>query len=67
MRAIWNSRRTLLEFERRAIIRHGSEELFPVHLWDVDEVPVENFETCKICGHLLIAGHHEQCGTKEKK
>lgn len=60
-RAITDLRRCLLEFERRAAIRHGSDDLYPVHLWDVDEVPVELADTCRVCGHLIIAGHHEDC------
>lgn len=61
LRAIADARRMLLEFERRAAIRHGSTDLYPLQLWDVDEVPVEDFETCRACGHLIIAGHHEEC------
>jgi hypothetical protein len=56
-RAITNLRRTFLEFERRASIRHGAKELEPLQLWD-EEVPVELVPHCRICGHIQCFGHH---------
>jgi len=59
-RLIYNLRYCLLEFERRAIIRHGADDLYPMQLWDVDDVPVENMLTCRVCGHTRCKGHEKE-------
>jgi hypothetical protein len=46
---------SLLEFERRAAIRHGWE-LQPLQLWDVEDVPVEDFKSCPNAGICSVAG-----------
>lgn len=57
LRIIAHLRRSFLEFERRGAIRHGDIELYPLQLWDVDDVPVENIPHCQVCGHIRCFGH----------
>lgn len=61
-RIIAGARRLFLEFERRGAMRHGDEELEPLQLWNVDEVPVEDFPHCRTCGHIRCFGHEKKDG-----
>jgi hypothetical protein len=59
-RIVYHLRRALLEFERRATMRHGSDEMYPLQLWDED-APVEDMPVCELCGHLALFPHqHEE-------
>jgi hypothetical protein len=64
-RLLDNLRRSLLELERRAALRHGwdLEQEYRNQLWDYG-IEVEDIPTCSVCGHITCKGNHHDKNPK---